>query len=200
MFLFLVEKEALMILGPWFSQPLKVFLAVLEIKSPTPSLCGPSSLWPEKINNSPVARCCCPDWFKWVSLMPKIWSLFLCISASTWALFPTSYMVLTFHDPIRRTLGEGGDVGSTASSRLWLVCVMVSSDEESPSSPKTWFWILSVCVSLTYVVLLVRLLALPNVPLVGSYDTGYGASVLYSYAGKCTTIFYHYTILFMRPQ
>ena len=67
----LVEKEAMMILGPSCFQYLSVLTACLLIRIPTPPLCGPSSC-PEWTKRSPVERLSYPDWLEWVSLIPHI--------------------------------------------------------------------------------------------------------------------------------
>ncbi len=128
-----------MILGPCASQPISAFCACLVSIMPTPCVCGASSSsCPEYRSSSPVDSGVCPACVHLTSLMPKTASLFLLISAATCAVFPASYMVRTFQDPILIILVERRVVGDVASSRLSPLRVMFLRSED-PSSSGTEF-------------------------------------------------------------
>ena len=68
---------------------------------------------------SPVVSRSRPDWVYRVSQSPSKAMLNLRISAATWAIFPASYIVSTFHVPMFKFfLVERRVVGIVASFRL----------------------------------------------------------------------------------
>ena len=98
MLFFLVVKDAVIILEPCASYPIRAFCAVLESMIATPSVCAAlSSSCPEYNKSSPLASLFCPACSHLVSLNPSRAMLYQRISADTCAAFPSSYMVLTFH-------------------------------------------------------------------------------------------------------
>ena len=93
-FLFLVQKDAMIILDPYASHSLKVLCAILFNMIPTPSLCDPSSSFPQQIKSSPERNRFCPDCLQWVLLIPTICRQYRCISLMTCAVFFS-----LIHDP-----------------------------------------------------------------------------------------------------
>ena len=136
-FSFLMEKDAMIILGSCASHPLKAVSATLSNMIPTPSPCGPSSSFPEKSKVARLRRFC-PGCLLWFSLIPCICRRYRCISLTPCAVLPASYMVLTFHKPIQRDLVDGEGIYSAASFRLELLNFVHSSLEETQSSPRMW--------------------------------------------------------------
>ena len=108
-------------LGPLASQPISALCASFPNKRATPSERGASFFsCPEYSIISPVVSRSCPDWVHRVSQSPSRARLNLRISAATWAVFPASYIVRTFHVPMFKLfLVERRVVGIVASFRLW---------------------------------------------------------------------------------
>ena len=128
-----------------------VYTALSCLSWPTPA---PSTLWvPPQLTRF------CADCLQWVSLILSIYRQYRCISLMTCAGFPVSYIVLMFHEPIRRDLVDcGGICSALFFFRLELLNFM-HSFEETPSSPKMWRWFLLVLISVTSLLIQVGWLA-----------------------------------------
>ena len=123
--------------GPWGCHLMRAFRAVFDSIRATPSVCGGfSPSWPENNSVSPEASNFSPLLIHLASLMPRMSSLYALISAATWAVFPISYMVFTFHVPILMVaLVESMVVGKVASLRLSPIRV-IHLPAGDPSSPR----------------------------------------------------------------
>ena len=138
MFFFLVVKDAVFILEPCASHPIRAFCAVLESMIATPSICAAfSSSCPVYNKSSPLASLFCPACSHLISLNPSRAMLYRRISADTFAAFPASYMVLTFHVAMVVVfLVDRRVVGTEVSFRLWSPHVILPAGA-GPSSPRT---------------------------------------------------------------
>ena len=87
--------------------------ASLDRRKPTPLSWFSSSSIPEHSTVSPVAILNLPQEFYPIWLTPRILTPYLCISLITWAHFPVSNNVLTFHCPIfTHTFGGNNFIAS----------------------------------------------------------------------------------------